>query len=191
MNRKPTLNEVPGCHDGRGLVGATLGGEAAPGSRLKASFKAWHRAVPLALVLAAVALVLVMGWHRTLTLENVVALRDRFHGMLAEHCVAAAAAYIAAYALLAALSLPGCPIVTAMGGLMFGSLIGGAAAVVGATIGATLLFLIARSAIGGMLPYFALAPPKGGFKRSTRRQFREGGTLGPNPELPTVVKRMI
>jgi uncharacterized membrane protein YdjX (TVP38/TMEM64 family) len=158
MNRKPTLDEAR-CHDGRGLVGATLGGEGAPGSRLnaspwaslKASLKVWHRALPLALVLAAVALVLVMGWHRTLTLENVVALRDRFHGMLAEHCVATAAAYITVYALLAALSLPGCPIVTAMGGLMFGSLVGGAAAVVGATIGATLLFLIARSAIGGML----------------------------------------
>jgi uncharacterized membrane protein YdjX (TVP38/TMEM64 family) len=38
-----------------------------------------------------------------------------------------------------------------MGGLMFGWLVGGAAAVVGATTGATLLFLIARSAMGGML----------------------------------------
>src|SRR5215813_9745229 len=148
MNRKPTLNEVPDCHDGgRGRVGATLEGDAAPG----VSFKTWHRALPLAFVVAAVALVLVMGWHRALTLESVLALRDRFHGMVAEHCVAAVVAYTAAYALLAALSLPGCPIVTAMGGLMFGSLVGGAAAVVGATIGATLLFLIARSAIGGML----------------------------------------
>src|SRR5262244_2375834 len=51
MNRKSTLKEVSGCHDGcRGLVGAALGGEAATGSGMKA----WHRAVPLALVLAAV-----------------------------------------------------------------------------------------------------------------------------------------
>ena len=35
----------------------------------------------------------------------------------------------------ASLSLPGCPILTATGGLLFGWLVGGAAAVVGATIG--------------------------------------------------------
>jgi uncharacterized membrane protein YdjX (TVP38/TMEM64 family) len=150
MDRKPNLklNRVPGCHAGRPrLLGAALSGETPPSS----SRRAWIRVVPLALLLAAVAVVLTLGWHQALTLESVVALRDRFHGILAEHCVAAVAAYIAAYALLAALSLPGCPIVTAMGGLMFGSLIGGAAAVVGASIGATLLFVIARSAVGGML----------------------------------------
>jgi len=158
MNRKPTLKEVPGCHDGHpGTLGsAGLGGDSAADAapehaNLKASLKAWHRLAPLAVIAAAVVLVLAMGWHRTLTVENVVALRDRFHGVLAEHCVAAVVAYTAAYALLAALSLPGCPIVTAMGGLMFGSLVGGAAAVVGASIGATALFLIARTAVGGML----------------------------------------
>jgi uncharacterized membrane protein YdjX (TVP38/TMEM64 family) len=105
----------------------------------------------LVIILAAVAVGLLMGWHQTLTVENVVALRDRFHSMLAEHCVAALVAYTATYALLAALSLPGCPIVTAMGGLLFGTLVGGAAAVIGASLGATLLFVIARSAVGGML----------------------------------------
>src|SRR5262249_6488113 len=147
MNRKPALSQVSGCQDGRpDLVGAPRA-EAAP----RFSLKAWRRVMPLALLLAAVALMPVLGWHRVLTLVNVVALRDRFHGMVAEHCGAAVAAYIAAYALLAALSMPGCPVVTAMGGLMFGSLVGGAAAVVGASLGATLLFLIARSAIGGVL----------------------------------------
>ena len=43
----------------------------------------------------------------------------------------------------------------------------------------------------GIIPYFNLTPPKGGFKRSTRRQFREGGTLGRNDELLTIVRRMI
>jgi uncharacterized membrane protein YdjX (TVP38/TMEM64 family) len=38
-----------------------------------------------------------------------------------------------------------------MGGLMFGWVIGGLATVVGATIGATILFLIARTAVGGLL----------------------------------------
>ncbi len=47
------------------------------------------------------------------------------------------------------------------------------------------------SSMDGILPYFTLAPPKGGFKRSTRRQFREGGTLGANSEILAIVRRMV
>jgi large subunit ribosomal protein L30 len=47
------------------------------------------------------------------------------------------------------------------------------------------------SSVKGMLPYFTLGPPKGGFKRSTRRQFKEGGTLGLNEELLGVIRRMV
>jgi len=85
------------------------------------------------------------------TVENIVALHDRFHGVLAQHPMVSTLAYVAIYVVIASLSVPGCPIMTAMGGLLFGWLIGGIAAVVGATTGATILFLIARSAVGGML----------------------------------------
>ena len=47
------------------------------------------------------------------------------------------------------------------------------------------------SAVKGVLPYFRLAPPKGGFKRSLRRQATEKGLLGNNPRLEEVVRRMI
>lgn len=47
------------------------------------------------------------------------------------------------------------------------------------------------SAVKGLKPFFGLSPPKGGFKRSSRRQFREGGILGENPMLPEIVRRMI
>ena len=43
----------------------------------------------------------------------------------------------------------------------------------------------------GLKPYFGLSPPRGGFKRSSRRQFREGGILGENPTLPDMVRRMM
>ncbi|MDG6985816.1 MAG: hypothetical protein JRM73_03620 [Nitrososphaerota archaeon] len=46
------------------------------------------------------------------------------------------------------------------------------------------------SAVGGVLPYFRLAPPKGGFRRSMRRQFSEKGLLGKNPKLEEIVRRM-
>ena len=47
------------------------------------------------------------------------------------------------------------------------------------------------SSIKGMKPFFGLSPPKGGFKRSSRRSFREGGILGENPQLAEIVRRMI
>jgi large subunit ribosomal protein L30 len=47
------------------------------------------------------------------------------------------------------------------------------------------------SAVSGVLPYFRLAPPRGGFKRSMRRQFSERGVLGSNPSLGDIVRRMV
>jgi large subunit ribosomal protein L30 len=47
------------------------------------------------------------------------------------------------------------------------------------------------SEVKGMKHFIGLSPPKGGFKRSSRRQFREGGILGDNPKLPDIVRRMI
>ena len=40
-------------------------------------------------------------------------------------------------------------------------------------------------------PWFALAPPKLGFKRSTKRLYGQKGVLGQNKELDTIVRRMI
>lgn len=40
-------------------------------------------------------------------------------------------------------------------------------------------------------PWFRLNPPKGGFKKNTKKQFSDGGILGNNKELLEIVKRMI
>ncbi len=40
-------------------------------------------------------------------------------------------------------------------------------------------------------PWFALAPPRLGFKRSTKRLYGNKGILGQNKELDTIVRRMI
>jgi uncharacterized membrane protein YdjX (TVP38/TMEM64 family) len=105
------------------------------------------RLVPVAVIVAAMLLIFAMGWHHAITLENIVALRDRFHDLLAKHSVLAVLIYVAVYVTVGALSLPGCLIMTLTGGLLFGWLVGGIAAVLAATTGATLVFLIARSAI--------------------------------------------
>lgn len=50
---------------------------------------------------------------------------------------------------------------------------------------------IRLSSVGGVLPYFRLAPPRGGFRQSLRRQYTEKGLLGNNPKLGEIVRRMI
>jgi len=40
-------------------------------------------------------------------------------------------------------------------------------------------------------PWFALSPPRQGFKRSTKRLYGQKGILGHNKELTTLVKRMM
>ncbi|MFQ5782279.1 MAG: 50S ribosomal protein L30 [Nitrosopumilus sp.] len=40
-------------------------------------------------------------------------------------------------------------------------------------------------------PWFALAPPKFGFKRSTKKLYGQKGVLGQNKELDAIVRRMI
>jgi uncharacterized membrane protein YdjX (TVP38/TMEM64 family) len=107
--------------------------------------------VPLAVVALVMALVFANGWHRQLTLENIVAVRDRFQLFLADHRLLAVIAYIAAYTVAVALSLPGALLITIAGGLMFGWLLGGTAAVIGASCGAILLYLVAKTAFGDTL----------------------------------------
>ncbi len=47
------------------------------------------------------------------------------------------------------------------------------------------------SSVDGVLPFFRLAPPRGGFRRSLRRQSTQKGELGNNPGLEEIVRRMI
>jgi large subunit ribosomal protein L30 len=40
-------------------------------------------------------------------------------------------------------------------------------------------------------PWFALAPPRGGFRRKTKTQYSQKGILGENQELIQLVKNML
>ena len=40
-------------------------------------------------------------------------------------------------------------------------------------------------------PWLSLNPPKGGFKRKSKKQFSDGGILGNNKDLLEIVKRMV
>jgi uncharacterized membrane protein YdjX (TVP38/TMEM64 family) len=103
---------------------------------------------PLVAIALVVAVVYGMGWHRELSLQTLVRHRAVIDDFVAEHQLAAIAAFIALYIAVAALSIPAGAVLTTIGGFLFGSVVGALSAIVGATIGATIIFLIAKSALG-------------------------------------------
>ena len=114
--------------------------------------KSWlKRLWPLIALLAAMALVLAMGWHRYLTIETLAENREALRAFIGTNMLLSLAIFVAIYAAAIALSLPGGAVLTIAGGFLFGWLLGGAASIVGATIGASIVFLIARSALGDLL----------------------------------------
>jgi uncharacterized membrane protein YdjX (TVP38/TMEM64 family) len=110
-----------------------------------------RRLVPLIIVVAASAVVFAMGWQRQLSFESLVRHHEALRAFIAVHEVSAVAAYVALYIAAAALSVPVGVFLTVTSGILFGAGLGGAASVVGATIGAICIFLIAKSAVGDYL----------------------------------------
>ncbi|MBC5825767.1 MAG: TVP38/TMEM64 family protein [Candidatus Eremiobacteraeota bacterium] len=129
------------------------------------SFK---RLAPLLALLALIGAAFVFRLDRYLTLD---ALRDNRVALAAfvqSHGVAAALGFVLTYAAVVALSLPGATVMTLAGGFLFGVPLGAALSVIGAMAGASLLFLIARSAFGDVLRERAgpfLARMADGFRR--------------------------
>jgi uncharacterized membrane protein YdjX (TVP38/TMEM64 family) len=91
------------------------------------------------------------GLHRQLSWPAIARQQTILHALVASHPLAMAAGYLALYAVMAALSLPFGPVMSATGGLLFGLAAGAALAVSGATTGAVLLYLLARTALGPLL----------------------------------------
>jgi uncharacterized membrane protein YdjX (TVP38/TMEM64 family) len=91
------------------------------------------------------------GAHRLLSLETIVAYRDRLQSFVGDYGPFAVLAYAGVYVATVALSVPGAVFLTVLGGFLFGWFFGGAIASVSATLGAVLVFLIARTSIGDAL----------------------------------------
>ena len=107
------------------------------------------------LPIVAVAGLLVVAW--TMLPRGAAAWRflgqhqAAWHEMVASRPALAALAYVACYAVVVGLSLPAGGLLTVAGGLLFGTWRGGALAVLAASVGATLLFLLARTTLGASL----------------------------------------
>jgi uncharacterized membrane protein YdjX (TVP38/TMEM64 family) len=110
-----------------------------------------RRIVPLAVIVCGFIAFFAFGLDSYVTFDSLKQNRDWLLGQVSEHRVTTVLAFIGLYALIVAFSLPGATLMTLTGGFLFGLGFGTAWNVIGATIGATLLFLAARTAFGDIL----------------------------------------
>lgn len=106
---------------------------------------------PLAALALALAAILALDLDRYLSFETLREHREALTSFVAANIVVAALVFAVVYAAVVALSVPGGAVLTITGGFMFGSILATILVVVAATLGATLVFLIARSALGDPL----------------------------------------
>ena len=112
------------------------------------SIRTWG---PLAAIVALMGLVFAMGWHEYLALEHLGRNYAVLNSFISKNLLLSILAYSILYIVVVALSLPGALALTLAGGLLFGWQIGGPVTVVAATIGATIIFLVAKTSLGETL----------------------------------------
>lgn len=106
---------------------------------------------PLAVLAGLMIIAFSQGLHKHLTLSTLIMERQQLADLVASNIVLTVLGYIAVYTITVALSFPGASLLTIAGGFLFGWAIGGSATIVGATLGASAVFLVARSSFGEIL----------------------------------------
>ena len=110
-----------------------------------------RRFAPILVIVALIVLAYGLGLHREISFETLVRNHTAIDEFIAAHLIGAVAGYIALYIAVISLSIPGGVIMTVTGGFLFGPVVGTVAAAIGALTGATIIFMIARSAAGDWL----------------------------------------
>jgi uncharacterized membrane protein YdjX (TVP38/TMEM64 family) len=123
---------------------------------------------PLAIIALALAAFFYFGLNQYFTLDALRENRETLQTFVAANYWQALLIFMAVYALAVAMSFPGASFMTIVGGFLFG-LWGTVPTVIAATLGATGIFLIARSALGESLRKAA-----GGYVDKFEAGFKEG-----------------
>ena len=130
---------------------------------------ALRRFVPLGILVIAGASFIVLGGYRYVTFAALAENREWLCATVAHAGPKAVFVFILAYAGLVALSVPGSVYFTLASGFLFGPWAGTAYALIGATLGAIVVFLAARAGLAG------LAARAGPWVRRFEAGFRRNG----------------
>lgn len=127
------------------------------------------RLLPLLVLGAGLIAFFALGLNQYLTLDLLKENREALKAFVHDHKTQAVLAFIVAYVVVAAFSLPLGALLSVAGGYLFGSVFGTAWIVIGATIGSTILFFVAKTSLGDPLRQRFATQLKGmeeGFKRN-------------------------
>jgi len=114
-------------------------------------FRLW----PLLLLALGLAIAWQLGVTRVLSFRALAHHQAQLLRLVSRHELAGPLIYEFVYVAAIAFSIPGGAVLTAAGGLLFGTWLGGSLAALGATLGAAILFLIARTAFRPLVAYRA------------------------------------
>ncbi len=106
------------------------------------------RILPLVLLVLALGGIFATGLHRSFGFEAFLRYQTWLQDLAAAHRWAMLALFCLIYVTAVTLSLPVSAFLTTIGGYLFGWALGGIAASIAATLGATNIFLIARTSLG-------------------------------------------
>ena len=109
------------------------------------------RFLPLILLAGVIALIFGMGWNRYLSLDTIRDHGQAFRAFTADNYIVSLLILMAVFAILTASVVPGVFFVTITAGYLFGPWVGGVATSIAATIGALIVYAVARTALGQSL----------------------------------------
>jgi len=110
-----------------------------------------RRLAPILLIAVGLAATYALGLQDYLSIDSFARSREALAELVADSPVAAPLLFMILYALAIALAFPAASVLTIFGGFLFGWALGAVLVAVAATAGATLLFLVARTAFGDFL----------------------------------------
>jgi uncharacterized membrane protein YdjX (TVP38/TMEM64 family) len=128
-----------------------------------------RRWLPLIVIVGLMAAAYLVGLHKYLSLQTIGENYGQMQAFIGDNFLVSIALYALIYIAVIALSLPGGLIMTLTGGLLFGAALGASVTVMAATIGATIIFLVAKTSFGEALAAKAgpwLGKLRGGFQEN-------------------------
>jgi len=107
------------------------------------------------LVILPIAVLVLLFWykgfHQHLTLTSLQENREYLKQLVSMHYFRSVAIYIAICASVITCAIPGIPLLTLLGGFLFGFILGGFYSLIGASIGTSLSFLIIRHVLSNVI----------------------------------------
>lgn len=135
---------------------------------MKEKIKRW---LPLIMILCMMVVAYFMGLYDKISLQMLQENKEVLHQAVEDNPIITALQFMGIYTVFVALSLPAATLLTLAGGFLFGAVLGTVYVVISATVGATIVFLVARTSLGKTLREKA-----GGLYKKVEKNMNENAT---------------